>query len=429
MKAIPLFIAALAASTSVLASTNLTEIWQQAKQADTNIATAEYQAQISELQIQQGLARLLPTVSASSSYRAIGQDLDLKWGDGALKAGISISQPVYHQNALYFYDALKVKAGSGVYSIDAAKQSLMMSVTDAYFNALKAEDRVLLSEAELYAVQRQMEQTQKRYDVGLVAQTDVLDAKSSYATAKVNLITAQGTLDNSMESLAVLANTMPADISRLPDSLSIPMLDAAGVDIWIDLANKLHPTLLVDRQNLKYLALNQKSKKSENLPTVDASFTSDYSDLFDTGSASSGITSVFSLSVRLPLYDGGTLSSAIIENGININISMQRAEQNRRNIELNIRQIYRKIQTDVSNLNALLQAVESREGSLKATQAGYDVGTRNIVEVLNAQRATYAAKLNYRMAQYDIILGQLKLKQAAGVLSETDLADINGLLE
>lgn len=429
MKAILFFIAALAASTTVLASTNLTEIWQQAKQTDTNVATAHYEAQISELQIQQGLARLLPTISASSEYRPTGQDLDIQWGDAALRAGITIRQPVYHQNALYYYDALKVKAGTGVFNIAAAEQNLMMSVTDAYFNALKAEDRVLLSEAELYAVQRQLEQTNRRFDVGLVARTDVLDAKSSYATAKVNLITAQGNSDNSMEALAVLANTTPGKISRLPDSFAVPMFDAAGVDIWIDLANKLHPVILVDKQNLQYQELNQKSKKSESLPTVDASFSSNYSDLFDTGAPTSGITSIFSLSVNLPLYDGGQRSAEIIENGLKININMQRAEQNRRNIELNIRQVYRKIQTDVANLEALQQAVQSRDGALKAAEAGYDVGTRNIVEVLIAQRASFAAKLNYRMAQYDIILGQLKLKQAAGVLSETDLADINGLLK
>jgi len=428
MKVTPLFIALLTASTGLYAKSNLTDMWQLAKQSDTNIATAHYQADIAQIQIEQGLARLLPSVTGSTGYTMTGEALDVDLLDGDLSAGISVNQPVYYRNALYFYDALKEKAKSSPYSIQLAEQNLMMSVTDAYFNALKAGDRVALSESELYAVQRQMEQTQKRYEVGLIAQTDVLDAKSSYASARVNLISAQGQLDNSLEALAIIANTAAGSVATLPDPLAIPTFDNIAVDTWIDLGNKKHPSLLLDAQNMKYSELNQLSKKSENLPTVSASFSMNNRDMFDSTSPRDVISTSLSLNVSIPIYDGGARSATIIENGLNMNIALQRTEQTRRNMELNIRQLYRKIQMDTANLDALEQAVLSREGALKSTQEGYDVGTRNIVEVLNAQRATYAAKLNYRMAQYDIIIGQLKLRQAAGVLSEADLQAINGLL-
>ena len=428
MKATSLIIALLTASTQLYAKSNLIDLWQMAKQSDTNIATAQYQAEIAEIQIEQGLARLLPTVTGSTSYGVAGEDLDLDLLDGDFSAGISVNQPVYYRNALYFYDALKERAKASPFSIQIAEQNLMMSVTEAYFSALKAGDRVLLSESELYAVQRQLEQTQKRFEVGLIAQTDVLDAKSSYATAKVNLISAQGALDNSLEALAVIAHTAPGQVARLPDPMVTPSFDDDSVETWVAMANKKHPSLLMDAQNMKYSELNQLSKKSENLPTVSASFSMNNRDLFDSGAPFNYIDTRLSLNVSIPIYDGGARSATIVENGLNMNIALQRTEQTRRNMELSIRQAYRKIQMDTANLEALEQAVISREGALKSTQAGYDVGTRNIVEVLNAQRATYAAKLNHRMVQYDIILGHLKLRQAAGVLSEGDLAAINALL-
>lgn len=416
-------------SSGLYAKSNLDEVWQAAKQSDTQIATAQLQAEIAEIQIKQGLARLLPTLSASTGYSVSGEDLNLDLAAGDLSAGLSLNQPLYYQNALYFYDGLKEKTKTAPFQLQLAEQNLMMSVTEAYFNALKAEDRVRLSASELYAVQRQLEQTKKRFDVGLIAQTDVLDAQSGYASAKVNLISAQGQRDSSLEQLAILANSPMTLIATLPDPMVVPEHNQLSVAEWIELATARHPSLLLDAQNMRVAELNQLSKQAERLPTVSASLSVNNGDLFDDNSLTNRVTTRLALNVAIPLYDGGARSASIIENGLNMNIALQRTEQTRRNIELSIRQTYRKIQMDEANLEALDQAVAAREGALRSTQAGYEVGTRNIVEVLNAQRATYVAKLNYRMAQYDIILGQLKLRHAAGLLTQADLMAINALLE
>lgn len=422
MKSIKLIAVLLLTTGQAVAGSNLIDIWQQSKDADTGLATAGIQEDIAQIQVDQGLARLLPTINGSASYAFSGSDFDIQWGDGALGYGVTIAQPVYHQNALYYYDAFKERAHGTSYSTENNEQSLMLNVTKQYFTVLRSQDSVVLSEAELRAVERQLEQTEKRYDVGLVAITDVLDAQASHISSRVNLITAQGNYQNSLQSLTVLTGQLPDSVAALPAQFDIPVVNGSSVKFWIKTAETSHPALMAEKQNLKFMALSKLAKKSERLPTVDASYSYNYSDANDA-------TSTFRVGVSIPIYSGGQRSAELIEAGLNLNASEQRFEQIRRNIELNIRLIHRKLSTDALNLEAQEQAVKSRESALKATEVGYEVGTRNIVEVLNAQRALFATKLQYRMAQYDLLIGQLELKQAAGSLREKDLVQLNNLLQ
>jgi len=426
MKA-PLLLAALLAfiTAPVSANSDLLDIWQLSRNSDTSLAVANIQEDISNVQVDQGLARLLPNVSGNSSYTYSGDDFNIQWDQGNLVYGLTVAQPLYYQNAFYYYDAFKQKATGRGYLTAAAEQNLMLNVLEHYFNVLRAQDTVKLGEAELRAVERQLEQTEKHYEVGLVAITDVLDAQASHISSKVSLITAQGNHQNSLQALAVLTGELPDSVAALPELIQIPEVDMMTIEQWIQTAESQHPALMAEQKNLDFLTLSKKAKSSERLPTLDAVYS--YS---DNEASNGGIpTSSFRLGVNIPIYSGGKLSAEVIEAGLSLNAAEQGYEQLRRNIELNLRLVHRKISTDKLNLQALDQAVKSRESALKATEVGYEVGTRNIVEVLNAQRALFAVKLQHRMAQYDLIIDQLKIKQAAGSLSETDLSDLNILLQ
>lgn len=418
--------AAVIAMIAIPASANsdLMDIWQLSRTSDTRLATANIQEDISRVQVDQGLARLLPNISGNSSYSYSGNDFDIQWDNGSLAYGVTVAQPLYYQNAFYYYDAFKQRAEGRGYSTAAAEQSLMLNVVEQYFNVLRAQDTVKLSQAELRAVERQLEQTEKHYEVGLVAITDVLDAQASHISSKVSLITARGNYENALQSIAVLTGSLPDSVAALPEQIQIPEANMMNIDQWIQTAESQHPALLAEQKNLDFMSLSKKAKSSERLPTVDAVY--NYSD----DEARGGVaTSSFRVGVNIPLYSGGRLSAEILEAGLNLNAAEQGYEQLRRNIELNLRLVHRKLSTDKLNLQALDQAVKSRESALKATEVGYEVGTRNIVEVLNAQRALFASRLQHRMAQYDLIIDQLKIKQAAGTLSESDLSDLNTLLQ
>lgn len=171
------------------------------------------------------------------------------------------------------------------------------------------------------------------------------------------------------------------------------------------------------------------ARRNNRLPTVTASASLDYSDPLEDGwDTEERLGSSVALTVSLPLYTGGATTAEIVSTGIQNNIAEQQLELLKRNISVQVGNLYRQVRTDAQNIAAQQQVVKSRESALQATEVGYEVGTRNIVEVLNAQQAVFAARQAYANARYDYVIDRLKLKQAAGQLTEDDLNAIESFL-
>ncbi|TCS41163.1 TolC family outer membrane protein [Reinekea marinisedimentorum] len=422
------------AAVQVDASQSLLETYEQAIKNDTTLKIAQYQVDSAQQDVTTGFSKVLPTVTASSSYGVYSEStsdgsesLGLDFDAQNFGATLTVSQNIFALAAFTGYEAVKVNAS--IVDIEAAyaEQDLMVRVAEAYINGLRAKDALQVAKAQLEAVERQYEQTQQRYDVGLVAITDVLDATATLDETKVALIRAESSYDIALQNISIITGQAPDDILSISEDIPVSIPEDDGQQLWIDHAVSKHPDILVAEKNIEVGELTLKGTR-ENLtyPTVTGSAYVDYDDYF-TGTDNDdeqNWTVGVSLSASFDLYTGGGNSAELAKLGISNNILEQQLELLKRSKAVTVANLYRTVQADAQNVDAQKQALKSRESALQATEVGYDVGTRNIVEVLNSQLALYSAQNDLNNARYDYLVDLLNLKMEAGQLSLADLQSI-----
>lgn len=429
---------ALAVFTShAAASQSLLETYEQAVSNDPNLAIAKLQAQSAQEDVKSGFANVLPKVSASASYglgNKTGTDetLALDFDRQTVSTTLSLNQNIFVLAAFTAYDAVKVNASLKEMEAAQAEQDLLVTVAEKYISALKAKDALDVLNAQLEAVERQYEQTEQRYEVGLVTVTDVLDAEATLDQTQVSLIRAESQYDIALQDLYTLTGSVPDGVMGLSDEVPVSAPDSSGQQRWVDFAVANHPDILMALKGLEVGQLSLRAEKENLLPSVGGSLSFTYSDTFGSDAFDNEIEQNWSaslgLQVSMDLYNGGANQARIAKQGITNNITEQNIEMLKRAKAVQVANLYRTVRADAQNVDAQMQALESRDSALQATTVGYEVGTRNIVEVLNAQLAVFNAQNGLNNARYDYLLNRLRLKQAAGQLSIADLESIEKYL-
>ncbi|MCY1282696.1 Outer membrane protein TolC [compost metagenome] len=298
---------------------------------------------------------------------------------------------------------------------------------------LRAQDNLASTKAEEAAFKRQLDQANERFDVGLSDKTDVLEAQAGYDTARANRIIAEREVDDAFQALTTLTNRDYSAVEGIKHSL--PVLAPAPNDAkaWVDTAARQNLNLLASNHAVDAAEETLRQRKSGHAPTLDAVAQfqkGDNDSLGFTNTASNAGGPQYSgdveqrsigLQLNIPIYSGGLTSSQVREAYARLNQTEQQRESLRRQIVQNTRDLHRAVNTDVETVQARKQSIISNQSALEATEVGYQVGTRNIVDVLDAQRQLYSSVRNYNNARYDYILDNLRLKQAAGTLSPADL--------
>ncbi|WP_428241823.1 TolC family outer membrane protein [Gynuella sp.] len=417
------------------AESDLISLYNQAVESYPSLIINTNDEKIAQSQAKQGLARLMPNVAGTVTYGASSatgdNDADVRFDEGVMKYKVELTQAIFNLYAIKLYDAFKENVTATKYKTLSTQQTMMVSVAENYFSVLTAKDTVESVNSQLEAVKRQLEQTEQQYEVGLAAITDVLDAQASYDATQVSLIEAEAAYDTALQNFAVLTGQIPDKLKVLPKEVSLPAVENSGVNEWVSVALKTHPDVRSVTQTTKYVEKNYSASKANRLPTLGGSVSYTYSDYMKENpllrAEDGGVTEV-GISLAIPIYTGGQTSAEIMEAGLKYNTALQNLEFTKRNVELAVRQAHRKLTADIANVAAKKKAVESSSKALDATQVGYDVGTRNIVEVLSAQSTLFSSKLSFQTAQYDYLLDILKLKQAAGIITEDDLVSLNNML-
>ncbi len=426
---------ALVSTTGAWGQVSLMDVYQQAVANDPTLAIQYLNEENAQTQVKSGFSKLLPTVDANASYNVssgcaeVGRVTPDFEECASVGAGVSASQNVFALAAIDAYEALKLNASRVEIETEAARQDLIVRVAEAYINVLRAQNARDSAETQLTAVERQFEQTEQRYEVGMVTVTDVMDAQATLDETRVALIDARSQYDIALQNLSVLTGEVPDEVLALGSRLPIDTPVEGGQQRWIDYALRNHPDILAAMKGLESGERELQARRNNRLPTVRANVSLNYNDpLSDGFDTEDRFGSSVSLSVSVPLYTGGATSAEIVSTGIQNNIAEQQLELAKRNIAVQVGNLYRQVRTDAQNIAAQEQVVKSRESALQATEVGYEVGTRNIVEVLNAQQAVFTARQAYANARYDYVVDRLKLKQAAGQLSEEDLQAIEAFL-
>ena len=342
---------------------------------------------------------------------------------------VQATQPLIAPSDWYNYGAARAATDSSKIEQRKAEQSIVVRISEAYFNVLRANAGLASSKAQEAAVKRQLEQTQQRFKVGLIAITDVHEAQAIYDGAIVELIAAESELDIAYESLALLTGERYDRINPLKEAIPLTGPIPADRTLWEQKALGQNLDVLIAEQSKLSAERSHKSKISDHLPTVN--LVGRYT-VADDEARSNGeeVTSTYvGVNVSVPVFAGGATWAGQKQAYYQRQAAEKSLEAAQRSATLNIRSLYRQLEADVARITARKQATTSAQSAMEATQTGYEVGTRNIVEVLQAQLSVFSAQRDYAYARYDYVIDLLKFRQAAGELSVADIDEVNAWLQ
>ncbi len=427
---------ALVACSSLSTADTLEDTYQLALKNDATLKASEATYKANLETEKQGLSQLLPQINASGDYSE--SDIDNSSNNPAsltpndynsktkqTTVSASLSQTLFDLSAWFTFKSGKETSKQAEAQFAYDQQDLIVRTITAYFNVLRALDNLEAAKAEERATKRQLEQTQQRFDVGLIAITDVHEAQASYDNTVVQRLTDEGDVGTSYESLAVITGQHQANLWLLSKDFPVVNTDPQSRDEWVQFALKNNYSLKASLYGMEAARQNATSKKMEHAPTLSGSYA--YNDngqdidvsYQDTDGSTWGVT------LTVPIYSGGYVSSQRRQAYEQYNYALQTKINTQRTVVSTTRASHIIVTTDVQAVKARQQGIVSSNSALEATQAGYEVGTRNIVDVLNSQRNLYDSIRDYANARYDYILHMVSLKQAAGLLSPQDVLDIN----
>jgi outer membrane protein len=420
------------------AADDLLSIYRLAQQSDPRLKAAEAAHAAALEAVPQAIAVLLPDISLGADIsRDRFHNRKPEPGENENSYATNRAYSAQLRQSLYSRERFVqlAQADSRVAQADAewlaARQDLITRTATRYFLVLGAMDNLDFVIADKEAIGRTLEQAKQRFEVGLTAITDVYEAQARYDQAVSDEINARKLLDDAKEALRELTGEKPRDLEVL--QVEIPLLEPEPTDTeqWVSMAVEQNPLLLAARAATEVARQEIQVQRSGHYPTVD--LTADYSrrnnDFGGLGIPLNRNDSGIGVELSMPLYQGGLVVSQTRQARDQFTQTQEEQVQQRREIERQSRNSYRGVLTDISKVKALKQAVLSGEKALEASQAGFEVGTRTIVDVLDSQRDLLSSRRDHARSRYDYLLDTLRLKQAAGIVDESDVEDINTLLE
>ncbi|MEN8258999.1 MAG: TolC family outer membrane protein [Pseudomonadota bacterium] len=377
------------------------------------------------------VARLLPTlsVSGSSSRDRIHNKKGGFQGSGTQnfwthRIALDFTQPVFHWDFWVQLSQADNRVAEAEADYQAAQQDLILRTSEAYFNILAADDNLLFAAAEKSAIARQLDQAQQRFEVGLIAITDVHEAQAAFDQARANEIKAENELDNAKEALREIIGDGIIRLDPLGEELALAPPEPEDIEEWARNADKHNLTIIAAQNRAEVARKNIEIQNAGHYPVLDVVASSSYQ---ETNSIFGlrGDTESIGLQLSVPLFEGGAVSSRARQAHYDFEAAKETLVVRRRAIRRQVRDAFRGVITTITQVEALAAAVISSESALEATEAGQEVGTRTMVEVLAEQRNLFRAKRDYSRTRYDYLVNSLRLKQAAGNLARDDLERIS----
>ena len=419
---------------------SLLDIYNDALENDPQYKSAEF-SYLSGKEIKvQGRAALLPNISinAQTNWNEYYQNGELRNEYNNFNTSARLSQPLIRLDSWFKYRQSKFLTDAAEADFAYSQQALIVRTAELYFNVLRAIDNLSAARSEEKAIKKQLDQIRQRYEVGLSAVTEVQEAQLAFDLSLASRTRVEGEVYIAKESLNALVGR---EIDGLVNDLNVSNPVPASKEEWARKA--VENNFRLQAANLRKFASknNARSVASNHLPKVDIvgvqteSETNQYSfDGFNTGGGFN-ITvpdetqrDTYSLQLSMPIFQGGAVISRTKQAYAESNKSSEDALFTERNVIQDVRSQYSNVVTLVANLRAQKQAVISASSALEATRVGYEVGTRNIVDLLQAEKNLYSAERNLSNAKYDYLITTLRLHLAAGTLTPENLIEINNLL-
>ena len=434
------FLFSLIAISSPLRTENLADVYELALKNDPLLKAAEATYRAGKENRTQGIAGLLPTLSVGGStnwneYRVEEQIID-QYNSNSYLA--SLNQPIFRLDKWFQFERGTALSEAASAEFAYQQQETMIRVASAYFNVLNSIDSLNAARAEEKAIGRQKDLAKKRFDVGLAAITEVQETQAAFDLTVVSRIAREAQLDSARESLTSIVGRDIKLLSPLTDNFEISLPDPLDRESWVSLGLKNNYQLKAAKLQRDAAQASARSTASNHLPQIDlvgrVSKSTSKQGKFG-GFIQNPLFGVeqdtrqYSIQFNLPLYAGGAISSARRQAYANYDRSKEQAIYAERSTVRDVRSNHFGVQTQVANVTARKQALASAESALEATQIGYEVGTRNTVDLLDAQKRLFQAQRDYASSRYDYIISMLRLKASVGSLSPKDLMNISNQME
>lgn len=442
---------------------NLIEIYEKALQNDPQIREAEANRLATMESKPQARAALLPQLTASGEVSRVNSDVSrvqmqqivpqdptsplvpftLRTAADEVESvqySLRLTQTLFRWDRWVALKRADKEVAQAEVDFKAAQQDLLARTAQRYFDVLAAQDTLEAAEATLEAFSRQLEQADKRFEVGLVAITDVQESRAARDQASAAVIAAKRSVASSQEFLRELTGAAASELAEPGEDMPLKTPEPATEDAWVTAALQQNLSLMSARLATDIAKEDVRSARSGHLPTLDlVAQSSRDEDSGDSTSFRAGISTpssadgntdsdVIGLQVTVPIFSGGNTSSQVRQRVYLHRAARERSERVARETERQARDAYLGVVSEISRVQALRQALESSRTALQATEAGFEVGTRTTVDVLDARRRLFEAQTNYARSRYDYIVNVLRLKLAAGQLGQKDLEEVNGWL-
>jgi outer membrane protein len=450
------------ACSSLAPAADLVQVYQRALQNDPQLREAEANRLAALEAKPQALAALLPQINATGSVThqrlsGISEQVQpvadpaspsgftsFKFSsDGTTdlrshRYGLDLRESVFswaNWVALKRADAQVAQAEADYQN---ARQDLVTRVAQRYFDVLAAQDDLDAQQAAATAIAHQLEQSEQRYDVGLIAITDVQEARAAHDSAVATVIASKRQLASAQEALREITGDSFTTLARPVETMELVSPNPANEETWVQKALEQNLSLASSRLASDIARDNISSARGGHAPSLDLvgnvgkSVSDGDTTYFDGSTGASTIdqnSRSISLQVTFPLYAGGGTNSRVREAVYRHRASKEHLERIARQTERETRDAYLGVLSEISRVKALKQALESNITALKASEAGYEAGTRTAVDVLESRRLLILAQTNYSRSRYDYILNVLKLQSEAGMLSRQSLDGINAMLQ
>lgn len=419
---------------------DLLEVYRRAAANDPTFEAAGHGFEATQEKLKQALAGNLPTVALTGnrnftdSTASFNRSAPNSQGIYAWTWTLQLTQPIMRPQNVLAYNESKQMVEAAQNDYAQAEQDLILRVAQAYFDVLVAQETVASAEAQLQAMREQEKVAKRGHELGTASAVDSYDARSKAEQARAQLITSQNDLETKRTELEKLTGDSFDSYAGLKPVVVAPKPEPPNVKQWIEHAKDNNPVVLSQMAALRAAGFTVTKARAENIWTLD--FVASYGSNYSSGSTTVPTpyetriqSSAAGLQLSVPIFAGGLNSSHIREAIANREKLGAQLEEARRKAGADAKQAYAGIINGLAQTEALQAAVEAGESSVKGNQAGYKLGLRINSDVLNAQQQLFATRHDLAKARYDTLLEGLKLKAAAGELSESDLEVINGLLE
>jgi outer membrane protein len=422
---------------------NLLDIYNEALINDPTYKAAEFSYLADKEIVVQGRSALLPslTLSGSTNWNEYYQNKELQQEYNSFSTSARLSQPLFRLDTWFNYKQSKSLTNAAEADFAFEQQNLLVRTAELYFGVLRAIDNLNAGVSEEKAIKKQLDQAKQRFEVGLSAITGVQEAQLAYDLSKASRINLEGRLYSSREALNALIGREIFSLDELGNSLLIESPNPTSKEEWVKLALSNNYQLKAALLRKDAARNNAKSSASNHLPKIDIVGTKSESETNQFNYEGININGQgipvpeltgrrnFAIQFSVPIFQGGAVNSQRKQ----AYSQYERVNENtlftQRRIIQEVRSEFSNVITLVANVTAQKQAVLSATSALEATQVGYKVGTRNVVDLLQAEKNLYSAEKNLANAKYDYILANLRLALASGTITPGDLVKINNLLK